>query len=308
MRTYTSYLTDIPRVINNSSSDNLTWGMETVMDSIRQLVTKYYFNERAYTFTTIAGQQFYNLPPRVKKLINMTVEIGGVKWQPQECPSRQYWDSLNVITFTQDYPSFFFVYNGQVGIYPTPATTGNTVTLNYKTRIVDLSMADVTSVTASTTISAVQGSATLTTVGSTFKRWMDEQWIRIPFSSTDATCGDNQWYQIEAIASPTTVILKNPYSGENVTGGAFTIGEVPILPEDYQDLPLWRMAIIYYTTRFPDPVRADQYQKLWDIGEAKLNEEFGSKTSSVVLTDTNQEVVNPNLFVRSVSQNPLWHY
>lgn len=309
MKTYSSYYGtatttgDIERIINNSSADNLLWGLEQVNDSIRRLVTKYYFNERSYTTTTTASQQFYNLPPQVKKLINLTVNISNVLWQPKECPSRQYWDSLNVINFTQDFPSFFFVYNGQVGIYPIPASSSNTITMNYKTRIVDLSMADVTSTSTSSTITATNSSTSITCTNATvFKKWMEDQWIRIPSTTTDATNGDNQWYQIESVATGMGVLtLKNKYTGESVTGAGFTIGEVPILPEDYQDLPLYRLGVVYYTTRFPDPARAAQYQKLWDEGEQALNEEFGSKTTSIVLTDTDAPIINPNLFQSSLS-------
>lgn len=303
MKTYSTYITDIPRVINNSLTDNLTWGTEVVMDSIRYLVTRYYFNERSYTVPggTLAQTQFYNLPPQVKKLINLTVTIGSVLWQPTECPSRQYWDSLNVIQFYQDSPSFFFVYNGQVGIFPTPSSAGNTITMNYKTRIVDLSQADVTNTTASTTVSITTNTTTVTAAGAAFKNWMAGQWIRIPFSTTDSKNGDNQWYQIDSVTSSTVLVLKNRYTGATVTAADFTVGQVPILPEDYQDLPLYRMAIIYYTTRFPDPVRAKLYQDLWDRGLAALDDEFGSKTTNVVLTDTDAPIINPNLFLRSIS-------
>lgn len=272
------------------------------MDSIRYLVTKYYFNERSYTVPTgtVSGTQFYNLPPQVKKLINVTINIGSVLWQPKECPTREYWDALNVINFVQDFPSFFFVYNGKVGIYPIPSSNGNVLTMNYKTRIIDLSMADVTDATSSRTMAITTNTTTLTASGSVFLNWMAGNWIRIPYSATNANSGDNQWYQIDSITSPTVAVLKNPYSGATVTAGAFTIGEVSILPEDYQDLPLYRLGVIYYTTRFPDPARAKQYQNLWDIGEEKLNEEFGSKTSSIVLTDTDQPIANPNLFARSI--------
>ncbi len=302
MKTYSSYFGtasttgDIQRVINNSLADNLTWGLEVVNDSIRYLVTRYYFNERSYTTTTGSGTQFYNLPPQVKELINLTVSVGSVLWQPKECPSRQYWDALNVIQFNQDFPSYFFVYNGQVGIFPTPSSAGNTITMNYKTRITDLSMADVTDVSSSHTMAITTNTTTLTANGATFLNWMAGQWIRIPYSGTNANSGDNQWYQIDTITNSTTAVLKNKYTGATVTAGAFTIGEVPILPEDYQDLPLYRMGLIYYTTRFPDPTRAQLYQKLWDDGEKKLNDEFGSKTSSIVLTDTDAPIVNPNLF------------
>lgn len=301
MKSYTSYQNDIPRIINNSLADNLTWATEMINDSIRYLVTKYYMNERSYTTTTGAQTQFYNLPPQVKKLINVTVTIGSVIYQPKECPTRQYWDALNVITFYQDFPSFFFVYNGQVGIYPIPASASNTIIMNYKTRIPDLAMADVTSTTASTTVAITTNTTTVTAAGAAFKAWMAGQWIQVPYSSTDTANGDNQWYQIDSVTSTTVLVLKNKYTGATVTGANFTIGQSSILPEDYQDLPLYRMALIYYTTRFPDPVRAQMYQKLWDDGESKLSEEFGSKTSSVILNDTDTTLQNPNLFQRSVS-------
>lgn len=298
MKTYTSYQNDIPRIINNSASDNLTWATEMIMDSIRYLITKYYFNERSYTTTTVASTQFYNLPPLVKKLINVTVTIGGVVWQPKECPSRQMWDSLNVITFTQDFPSYFFVYNGQVGIYPTPSSSSNTITMNYKTRVPELSQIDYTTgtVAITTNTTAVTGSGTTWT-----KAMAQGGWLRVSHSGTDAANGDNQWYEIASVTDGTHLVLKNNYTGATVTGASYIIGEVSILPEDYQDLPLYRMGLIYYTTRFPDPVRASMYQKLWDTGEEKLNEEFGAKTSSIVLNDTETIIQNPNLFVRSVS-------
>lgn len=266
-----------------------------VNDAIRYLVAKYYLNERSYTTTTDSTKQFYNLPPQVKELINVTVSIGGVLWQPKPCPTRQYWDSLNVISFQQDYPSYFFVYNGQVGIYPKPATNGNTMTMNYKTRIIDLSIADVTDTTSSQTMTATNASTTLTASGSVFLAWMAGQWIRLPYPS-----GDNQWYQIDTITSATVAVLKNNYTGATASTLPFTIGQVPILPEDYQDLPLYRMGYIYYTSRFPDPTRANLYKGLWEEGEEKLNGEFGSKTSSVVLEDTDTGILNPNLFARSI--------
>lgn len=303
MRTYSSYLADIPRLINNSLPDNLTWATEMVNDANRYLITKYYFNERSYSPTggTVAQQQFYNLPPQVKKLINLTVTIGGVVWQPRECPSREYWDYLNVITFYQDFPSYFFVFNGQVGIYPIPASSGNTITMNYKTRIVDLAMADV----STGTITATSGTITVSNSTAVFANWMEDNWLRIPYSSTNANNGDNQWYQINSVDSTTSLRLKNNYTGDTVSSATYTIGQVSILPEDYQDLPLYRMASLYYTTRFPDATRAKEYQKLWDDGIKALDDEFGSKTTSVILPDTDAGMVNPNLFVRSTSQtNP----
>ena len=297
---------DISRVINNTSVNNLNWGLEQINDANRYLISKYYFNERSYIVPggTVAQTQFYNLPPQVKKLINVTVMIGSVLWQPKECPTRADWDALNVQTFYNDFPLYFFVYNGQVGIWPTPSANGNVITMNYKTRIVDLSMADVTDTTSSQTVSITTNTATVTASGGTpFKKWMASQWIRIPYSTTDASSGDNQWYQISAVPSATTLTLMNNYTGATVTGAGFTIGQCSILPEDYQDLPLMRMGILYYTTRFPDATRAGLYQKLWDDGIARLNDEFASKTTNVILQDSPLQVMNPNLFQSSLTQH-----
>ena len=97
------------------------------------------------------------------------------------------------------------------------------------------------------------------------------------------------------------LVLKNVYSGATVSGASYTIGEVSILPEDYQDLPLYRMGYIYYTTRFPDEVKAKLYKNLYDEGVAKLDEEFGTKTTSVVLTDLGGYQENMNLYLSAIS-------
>jgi len=368
MKSYTNYLTNIPRIINNSLSDNLTWGMEVVNDSIRYLVTKYYFNERSYIVPggTVTEQQFYNLPPQVKKLINVTVKVGGVLWQPKECPTRQFWDDLNVIQYYQDFPSYFFVVDGQVGIYPTPAADENIVTLNYKTRIKDLITADYTTSTVtlpySTTFTAVlaedavtaelsavwslgdgdfqitfsngdvrqgtftdadatvtwtdglsatatatitirtsQGGDIVTGTATTFAKWMENNWFMVPYAQTN---GDQEWYQVDEFYDTTHISLKNTYTGGALAAVTFTIGQVPILPEDYQDLPLYRMGMIYYSTRYNGQDSASKYEKykeLYEDGLAKLDEEFGSKTSNIQLTDTDAPIINPNLFQRNLS-------
>lgn len=271
------------------------------MDSLRYLTTKPYLNERSYTTPTVNGQQFYNLPPQVKKLINVTINVGNVLWQPTETTSRSYWDYLNTINYQNNFPSKFYVYNGQLGVWPIPSSSGNTITMNYKTRIADLSMPDVTNVTVSGTVSVVNGTTTLIAGTNTFVNWMAGNYVRIPHSSTNATNGDNQWYQIQSVSSGTTAILANPYTGATVTNGNFTIGEVPILPEDYQDLPLYRVGYIYYTTRFPDPTKSQLYQSLWTTGEKALDEEFLSKTTSVVVGNSDQPMINPNLFQSSIT-------
>lgn len=418
MRTYNSYYGtstaspaysdgDIARVINNTNTDNLNWGMEQVNDSLRYLTTKYFWNEQSVTLVTKPNVQFYPLPAQLKKLVNVTVTIGNVIWQPRECTSRQFWDALNVVQFQQEYPYYYFIWGGQLGIWPVPSNGGDLITINYKSRIVDLTMPDVTNTTTGYTISVSNGSTTLLATGSgttPFLNWMaqapsssttvgsvteatsstvvayttigdpthpikdgakinfsdvasytgisagtdyyvgnvsgtafslytdynlssivsisgsgtadfvafaDEisaptgsaSSIRIPFTNNNATCGDNQWYPIARVINGTTAYLSMPYQGQSVSGASFTIGQVPLLMEDYQDLPLYRMAYLYYTTRLPNADRATLYKNLYDEGVKRLEEEFANKSQNVVLTNQDQPLVNPNLFVPSISQS-----
>ncbi len=415
MRTYNSYYglsTDSPpystgdiyNIINNSNASNVSYFMRLVNDALRYLTVRYFWNEESLTLTTVSGQQFYNLPAQLDKFINITVLIGNVLWQPHECSSRQFWDALNVIQFYQDYPYYYFIYSGQVGLWPTPTSSGDVITINYKSRIVDLTMPDVTNTTSGQTISAQNGSNKVTTSGSVFVNWMAQSvnsgavlgeitglvsgttayysnlgdtqvtiedgtevnftdvggytgitagttpyyvgnvttttfslytdqglsnivtlsgsgtakfqvffsetanpagsstMLQIPFSSSNSTSGDNQWYPISQVISGTTAYLSQAYQGQTVSGANFTIGQVPLLMEDYQDLPLYRAAMIYYTSRVPDANRATIYKNLYDEGIRKLDDMFTNKSSSVVLSDMDQPMVNPNLYIPKISQ------
>lgn len=296
MKSFTTYQNAFTSLTQNASSANASLGMQLVNDALRYLTGKFYFNERSFTATTVSQQQFYPLPPQVKQLIDVTVSIGGVLWVPKPAPSREYWDSLNIITFYQDFPSFFFVYNNQMGLWPIPASAGNTITMNYKIRTTDLSQADYTT----GTVSVTNGSPTITGSGTTFIKNMENRWIQVA-----APSGDNEWYQIQTYVSTTELTLYNNYTGPTVSGATYTIGEVPILVEDYQDLALYRALYIYFNSIVPNPTKAEMYKGLYDEGYAMLDGEYGQKTTSPVLTDTEAPVYNPNLFVRSISQtNP----
>lgn len=292
---YTTYRTRFGTLSKNSSTSNLALGDDLINQSLRYLTGKFYFNERSYTTSTVSQQQFYPLPPQVKRLIDVTVTIGSVVWLTKPCPNREYWDSLNVITFYQDFPQFHFVYNGnQVGIWPIPASNGNTITMNYQIRTTDLSQADYTT----GTVSVTTNTPTVTSSGATFVSNMANRWIQIA-----APSGDNQWYQILSVNTGTnTLTLYNNYTGPTVTNGTYTIGEMPILAEDYQDLALYRALKIYFSSIVPDAARYKVYANLYDEGYKMLETEYGQKVTSPVLTDTDAPIYNPNLFVSNVTQ------
>lgn len=308
MRTFTNYQKDFATLSSNSSTtsnstnsyDNITWGIRMINDSIRHLATVFYLNETTYVIPggTVANQQGYTLPGDFESLLNCTVQVGGILYQPKESPSRRHFDALNVIPFYNDFPQFFYIYDNQILLYPTPASNSNVITLHHKKRITDISMADVTG----SDINATLNSTTVTLGSPNFLKWMSYNgWIQFPYSSVDSSSGDNRWYKINTINSTTEALLKNPYMGTSITNANFIIGDVPILPEDYQDLPLYKALSIYYSTRVVDPVRANKFTELYDSGYTLLDNKYGSKSTTPVLTDTEAPVYNPNLFPRNLS-------
>lgn len=312
MRTKTSYEKDFATLSSNSSTtanstnsyDNIAWGLRMINDSIRHLATVFYLNETSYIVPggTVANTQGYTLPGDFESLLNCTVSVGGILYQPKESPSRRHFDALNVIPFYNDFPQYFYIYDNQILLYPTPASSSNVITLHYKKRIVDISMDDVVSTVSLTVLGATLNSTTVTFSSATLTAWMAYNgWFRIPFDTDGLKSGDNRWYKINTITSSTVMELKNPYQGVTITGGGFTIGDVPILPEDYQDLPLYKALSIYYSTRVPDPIRANKFTELYNDGYTLLDNKYGSKSTTPVLTDTEAPVYNPNLFPRNLS-------
>lgn len=294
MKTFTTKRNLFGALTNNTSSTNLVLGDQLIMDSERYLVTKYFFNERTQVIPggTVAGTQDYPLPYNIKTIIDAYITVGTTRYQLTEVPNRSFWDSLNFTTYTSDVPQYYFIYNKRLHVFPTPASSSNAITINYKIRLRELSQADY----VTGTVTLTNASSTITGSGTTFIADMAGRWIY----ATPPT-GDGNWYEISSFTSTTVLSLINQYQGTTASSITTLIGEVGLLPEDYQDLPVYRACEIYFTTRVPDPVRAQEFKGLYDTGFAKLDAEFGSKSYSVAITAADSEVINPNLFTRSLS-------
>lgn len=301
MRSLTSYRTDYQAMTNNTSSANQTFGDTQINDSIRTLVGVFFFNEATYTVPggTVESQAAYTLPFNNKQVINTTVLIGNVLWQPREVSTRKQYDALNVIPFVKNYPQYYYIYNDQLLIWPTPAENGDTITINYKRRIRNLQLPDYTTGTAQVT----NGSTAVVGSGTAWTTNMAGMWLNIPLTTSNTTSGDNEWYQIASVTNATNLVLMNQYQGASITStsGGYIIGDVPILPEDFQHLPLYRACYVYYTAVNANPEKAKYFQAIYDEGYKLLDAEFGSKTSGVGLTPNEIGVINPNLFQANIT-------
>jgi len=186
------------KLTRDNSSDNLTLGDTLMNEEEKRVINSrgWDFTQRVFTDTTVANQQFYNLPVNYRRLIGKpTITVGSTTYTPREAPDRETWDILNSTTDKSDIPQFFFIFNRQIGFYPTPSTTSNTITLPVEIQAIDLSIADFTT---GTITSITNGATTLTGSGTSWTAGMAGKFVRIDDDNT-ADSGDNQWYEVSSV-------------------------------------------------------------------------------------------------------------
>jgi len=253
------------------------------------------------------GVQFYPLPPNYSKLKSLTITIGNLQWTPNEVFTTEEWNQLNVFPYYADIPSNFFIYPGgdhgaQVGIWPIPSTTGNLITFNYKFRVPDLSLADYTtpgSVSITTKTTALTGSTTSFVPTTNIQN--ESRWIKFAQPK-----GDNLWYQIVNVNSTTSLTLYQPYQGITVSAAAadtYTIGQMPLLMEDFHDMLLYKPLYIYYSSINIQPEKAKNFKDLYDERLALLKSYSGSNTVQVNLRGR-VNTRNPNSYPQSIGETP----
>lgn len=288
----------------NESSGNRDLLSGMIADSHKYLLQKYFFNESTTTIPTVANQQFYNLPYNFSQLKDITITQGSLKWVPKEVFTREDWDRLNPFPYYSDIPNNFFIYNGQIGIWPIPATTANTLTFNYKIRVPDLTFADYingtcTMTNASATVTGAGGTAWMTnylpSAGSVLNMNL---WLR-----ATAPNGDNNWYKISSIESDTSLTLLNTYTGATKAGCSYTIGQMPLLLEDYHDLLVYRPLMLYFSSIVDNPNKKKEFTDFYNEGIAKMDSYAGKKTIQVNLRQQINSL-NPNIFPQSIGGTP----
>src|SRR5262245_44661526 len=124
MKSYTTLRNLYGSFTQNTSTDNLTLGDQLINDETRRMLRKTpWLLEASWTDTTVAGTQFYKLPPDYGKMINTTIAIGAYSYTPQDAPSRDFWDRININTSVKsNYSEWRYIYNRQVGFWPTPVS------------------------------------------------------------------------------------------------------------------------------------------------------------------------------------------
>jgi hypothetical protein len=243
----------------------------------------------------MGGQQFYRLPPNYSKLKSVTLTDGALTWTMKEIQTIDEWNKLNVFPYYANIPDSYFIFPGgdhgsQLGIWPIPSSSNLSITFWYKYRIPDLSIADY----STGTVSVSNGSTTVTGSGTSWTTTTNAQnesrWIQFP-----QTTGDNLWYQVLSVNSATSLTLYQPYQGISVSGGTYVLGQMPILPEDFQDMLVFKALVHYFSSVVDNKDKRAWYQGQYNEKLKMLEDYAGGNTINVNL---GRKTVNrnPNLF------------
>lgn len=253
----------------------------------------------ATTSLTSLGFQYYLIPGDVSKITNDTINVGQQKFTPRFVQTRDEWDGINYLPYNSDIPSFCFIYNGQLGIFPIPSTTGNILTFNYKSRVADLSFADYTTPGTITTMTAgstaVVGNATTWAATLGVPTGVDITRFNL-YLRADPPKGDGIWYLIRSITDATNLVLANPAINTTTTGATFTIGQMPVLLEDFHDMLVYGALMTYFSSINKDTNSYNQMSALYKTRLELLADYAGTKSVNVNLGDTPMQQ-NANLYI-----------
>ena len=259
-------------------------------------------SDTATTAISTLGVQYYNIPANVSKIKNDTINVGQLKFQPKFIHTRQDWDTVNFLPYTSDIPQYCFIYNGQLGIWPIPSTTGNIITFNFKGRVPDLTFGDYATGSIATG-GAAAGSAAITATGSAWSSGAGYPInTNIDFYNLNLRInppyGDGIWYPISSFTSDTALTLGLPVvnAPNIISGSTYTIGQLPVLQEDFQDMLVYGALKTYFGTIVKD---ADKYKIYSDLYKERLDllEQYAGTKNVNVDLGTQPEPVNPNLFI-----------
>lgn len=292
----------------NTATANLTQGDQIANDDYRTIcgIKDWPFLTRQRNLTTTASGQYYKFPYDCDQPQEIAVTISSKKYVPRLSPNQAHWDNLNFNSYTSDIPQWWFPIAGTIGLWPIPATAGNTIVVTQKTRVIDLSATDYTTGTIVSTVTAA-GITTVTGSGTAWTERMAGRFIRMTYSDTVNT-GDGLWYEIASVTSATVMTLVRAYGGTVITAGgaAYTIGQMPLLPEDFHDLP-WIYAAGNYWMKESDK-RAQGFMTMHGnfpsagqpaTGKLKvLLDGYSSPTTNMVIDDGgSDDMLNPNLTI-----------
>lgn len=269
----------------------------------------------ATTTLTTAGVQDYAIPATISKITSDFIQVGQLRFVPVPIQTRVDWDRINFLPYASDIVNYAYIYQGNLKFWPIPSTTGNIIQFNYKARVPDFTTTFLFSSAAGAAYSAgatvydygagtitppavgataVTGSSTSWNTTGKFPLNVDVTWLNLYLQVAQPN-GDGLWYPIYMFNSDTSLTLATPMQNQlNTAGGAtYSIGQMPVLSEDFHDMPVDGALMRYFSTFVKNGEAYKEHEENYNRSLALLEEYAGTKQVNVDL-ESEPVLTNPN--------------
>ncbi len=316
MKTFTQLKKLYTDWTQNETTENINTAVSSINDQHRYLLEHYFENEYSVIIPSVGQQQEYILPADVSKIINVTytqssggVGVNGVRFPLSPVLDRNYWDRINTIPYYSDIPQLYYIYQGRINFFPTPATSNNQININYKRRTTQLNIDDYTTGQISNlTTGSITVNGTNTLWQNKFPTNRNIGYLNLFLIPQDGYGNDLEYsYKIKIIntnGGVQQITLETPIiNGLGMTSAElfnYRIGQVPLVHEDFQELLVYRAVLLYYSTKVIDGERYKQFKDLENEAMKSLNDYASTKQEVVNLNDENTGIFNPNLYLRNI--------
>ncbi|MDI6808420.1 MAG: hypothetical protein QME66_05495 [Candidatus Eisenbacteria bacterium] len=270
--------TRITDLITDTDAATVTLVNNLVNETHHHILTRWRwpFLEVIGTRTTVASTATYRLPHNYGKMLHVTTTIAGIEYPVEIVEDLNLWLHITArgTSNTSEPPQYVFLSADTAEFWPVPSTAGRTITFYYTRRVVDFANDDYTTGTIDALAngaSAVTGAATVWTAG------FVGRYLRIT--------SNGFWYEISARTSNTAITIIKTYAGTTITapgGEAYTIGELPVIPEEFHELLIWRPVAFYYLQKERQDL-SRVYFDLFETGMTRMQREFGTKSHQFVI-------------------------
>lgn len=291
MLTWTAMYTKAQRLAKSANADDLVQIKEDINTGyhmFNQKLSRYYSRKQQFT-NAIVNQQQYQTPIDSIRIIGMTWLVTPTYEIPlKEIRSEYEWRQIvSVKSYKSNWPAWYYVLGkDQVAVWPIPSqNVTNGIRFYYQPQDYDLSIDDITSDSTGITVSVTNGDDTVTAdTGTPFTSDM----ATLSFQVTGQT--DLNWYEIDS-ASTTELILKSAYVAMSGSGKDWKIGQVSIIPTEYQDSPM-HFALYNYFEANGNSQRADFHFNQFNTMIEQCMEDYSSSLESSVIDEGDYNALN----------------
>lgn len=227
------------------------------------------------TFSTVASQQYYQLPEDCIRPQTIIITIGGIDYPLIEVADETAWNDINRYrdTETSDFPTHYHIKGADLfGIYPVPASsTSNGGLLTYEPRMRRMTAADY--VTGS--IAVTSASAAIVGTGTTFTAQMVGRVLLVENDSDQ----DGVGYKVDSFTDATHINVENLFGGLTASGVTYRIGVVPDIPDEFHESLVDYASYRYYKRRRDRRLSADA-KEAFDEAIQLCRDEYSSMSTS----------------------------